>query len=306
MSKANLLEIARRTALEPWSSVDEKLGALAGLESIATLEAMEALVEVMSLTGLYSKPSDKGDLKFPRNGEVAGAAARALARIELPSGERGVSFLAQLAKASGSSEDLRECAIYGLGGGTGKDVFECYGELLNSREMPLLERLYRSIAESYKRIDCESSPHASVFLVTLFDATSRLMDEGGPTSLVSRAAIIIASALPERGRAEIFNLAHTPKNGTAAKFAVEVLCHLTKPVPLGELVGVLRVPGFSGDVYESVGRRLALQTREKIASLLADAERGPRGFKGLLLKVSEAARVNELIRQRVIRELTQR
>lgn len=303
MNKPNLLELARRTALEPWSTVDEKLGALAGLESIATPEAMGVLSEVMSLTGLYSKAEDKGSTKFPLNGEIAGAAARALARIESSEGIRGVVALLSMAHAENTPLALRECAIYGLGGGTGKEVFDCYSKLLNVPEPILLERLLASISESYKRIDCEHSPHAASFLVLLFDAISTFMDEGRPQSLIDASAKVIATALPERGRTEMFELARTPKKGSAALLAIEVITRISNPPPIEALTEVLKTSGFPARAYELVARRLSTFPSSKYLPYIQGVHEGARGLRGFLLKLSEAARDGEKVRIRVLEEL---
>ena len=81
MNQSTPFQNAARMALEPWSSSDKKIGALASLKSLATPEALNVLREAMELTDLYVSPHSRNNSNIPLSGEVAGIAARGIGRL---------------------------------------------------------------------------------------------------------------------------------------------------------------------------------------------------------------------------------
>ena len=304
MEQSTLLEIAIRTAKEPWSTVNEKLGALAALESIASEEAMNALVDAMALTSLYSKDADRSSTKFPLSGEVAGAAARALGRIEASSGgSTGLSRLIRIINNPNVSIGLRECALFGLGGLTTREVFGYYKEFLSKLDGVLWSRLILSVSESFNRIDAGHTPHAASFLVAFFDYLALKIQSGMSPDLVEPCVRILADHLPDRGESEIAALALQVKRKAESRLAIKVLCARKKGSAVKELAAVLGISGFDAEIYQDVATRLSTEPRDVVTAALANALR-PRGVvQNFFIRLSTQAKENEATRVRVVNSL---
>jgi hypothetical protein len=304
MEQSSLLEIAIRTAKEPWSTVDEKLGALAALESIASEEAMNALVDAMSLTSLYSKDADRSSTKFPLSGEVAGAAARALGRIEASSGGgNGLSRLIRIINNPNVSIGLRECALFGLGGLTTRDAFKHYQEFLSKFDGVLWNRYILSISESFSRIDVGYTPHAASFLVLFFDFIALKLQSGMSADLAEPCIRILADHLPDRGETEIAALALQVKRRSESRLAIKVLCARKKGNVVMELAAVLGVSGFDAELYHEIATRLSAEPRDVVTAALSNALRPRNIVQNLFIKLSAQAKKNEIARVRAVNSL---
>lgn len=304
MEQSSLLEIAIRTAKEPWSTVDEKLGALAALESIASEEAMNALVDAMALTSLYSKDADRSSNKFPLSGEVAGAAARALGRIEATSGgSTGLSRLVRIINNPNVSIGLRECALFGLGGLTNREVFGYYKELLDKLDGVLWNRFIFSISESFSRLDVGHTPHAASFLVAFFDCVANKIQNGVSADLVEPCIRILAEHLPDRGVSEIAALALQVRRRAESKLAIKILCARKKGGVVEQLAAVLAISGFDAEVYQEIATRLSTEPKESVTAALSNALKPRNIIQNIMIRLSARAKQNEATRVRIVGSL---
>jgi hypothetical protein len=258
---SSVFQVAARMAIEPWSSVNDKLGALAALESLGTQEAMDVLLQVMSLTGLYVSEKDRDNPNFPIHGEVAGAASRALGRIEKAV---GIEVLTRILLAPEQPQGLRECAAFGLGGLTSKQAFDAFIQALNVNDEVVYRRLLLSIRESYVRFDSEHAPHAGPLLVRLFDRTAGALRIDVPDPNAELVYSIVAKHLPMRGEAEIVALAVAPPRAGEGYAAVRVLLLRNTEGARRALGVVLSQSGHSANVYKQIGAKLKGSSDQEI------------------------------------------
>ncbi len=250
-------------AIEPWSSVNDKLGALAALESLGTEEAMDVLLQVMSLTGLYVSEKDGDNPKFPIHGEVAGAAARALGRIEKSS---GIEVLKRVMLSPEQPQGLRECAAFGLGGLTSKQAFDVFSQALILEDDVVYRRLLLSISESYVRFDNEHAPHAGQLLVRLFDRTASSLQVGVVDPNDELVYEIVAKHLPMRGEGEIIALAVAPPRVAEGYAATRVLLLRRSEDARRALSVVLTQSGHLAEVYRQIGAKLKGSSDQEVLS----------------------------------------
>lgn len=281
--------MALHTALEPWSTSDQKLGALSYLESLATPEALSVLRQAMELTGLYVNPKDRDNPHLPGAGEVAGAAALALGRLE---DLDGPDVLLRIILCSEDSEVLRECAAYGLGGLVSQKAFKAYEQALNVDNSVVLNMVLKSMEMSYRRMDQVSSSYSENLLVALFDKIVETYSLGIEDSVCERISLLLAHNLKRRQEVQLIELASSNIHSPTTHAAVSVLLERDSAIAREALGLVFEKYGGSPEMYNRISRKLAGSQEPRNILAADNALKNYPYWRKILCFFSKAERVS--------------
>lgn len=293
MTNTSPFQLAIRTALEPWSSVDQKLGALSYLESIETPESMQVLRQAMEMFGLYINEKDRYDPNLPKAGEVAGAAALSLGRLEELGGLRE---LLKIVLSGEESDLLRECAAYGLGGLVSAEVFQAYEKAILIQNKLIHKMVLKSIRQSYARLDNVPTQASEEFLITLF---SYLLESSSHIEADSIEEIcqIIALNVDSKHELELTNLVKSNLKDFSGFYAVKILLNRGKQSTIQTIGLVLEEYGALARIYDLLAVKLGASSDERIKTAAKNAiSNYPawRKFLYLFSKVERESRDSQL------------
>lgn len=261
-------------ALEPWSNIDEKLGALAYIESVAKPECISILGDAMALAGLFKKAEDRNRSSLPSAGEISGAAAKALGRLEEIG---GLQYLAKILFSNSASLPLRESAAYGLGGLTSKAAFDIYVESMKINDPVIHKRLVRSIQETFNRLANVNSPHAERLLVALFNRAITLEKTRAEDQEKHFLLNLIANHISVRGEEELRGVLGNIWRGSMWRAAVNILIMRGGIENSVALAGVLADYRCPKELYLKIGKKLEGSQDKEIKRLAKRAlENYPR------------------------------
>lgn len=156
------IQSASRMAVEPWSSIDEKLSAIDLLRESGSTEVLPVLEEAFQLIGLNRHlPSSAKAKSTPAAGEVSAAAARALGQFR---DGLGLAILKAYLFDRNCSRPLRESAAAGLAGLTNQTAIKLMSEALTIDDRDVRFRILMAARESMDRVGEWNADHLQELL----------------------------------------------------------------------------------------------------------------------------------------------
>lgn len=160
--ESSVLLSASRMAVEPWSSIDEKLSAIETLKESGLTEYIPVLEEAFQLIGLNRQHTHSSKGKgTPAAGEVSAAAAKALGQFR---DGIGLPILASYILSPECSRPLRESAAAGLAGLTNQSAVRLMTQALEVGDRDVRFRILLAARESFDRVGDWNADHLQELL----------------------------------------------------------------------------------------------------------------------------------------------